>query len=60
MTESEQQAQETYSLAHNFKISYYDASFMSLAKQYNATLVTDNVKHQGKDTSIKVVTLKDY
>ncbi len=60
VTESEQQARETYNLAHNLGVSYYDASFMSLAKQYNATLVTDNIKHQGKDSSIKVVALKDY
>jgi len=33
---------------------------MSLAKQCNATLVTDNIKHQGKDSSIKVIALKDY
>ena len=60
ITESAQQAQETYSLAHDFGISYYDASFMSLAKQYKATLVTDNIKHQGKDSNIKVIALKDY
>lgn len=60
VTESEQQAKETYNLAHNLGVSYYDASFMSLAKQYNATLVTDNIKHQGKDSNIKVVALKDY
>lgn len=58
--ESEQQAKETYRLAHDLQVSYYDASFISLAKQYNATLVTDNIKHQGKDLSIKVVALKDY
>ena len=60
VTESEQQAKETYSLAHNAGVSYYDASFMSFAKQYNATLVTDNIKHQGKDSGIKVISLKDY
>ncbi len=60
VTESEQQANETYSLAHNLGVSYYDASFMSLAKQYNAILVTDNIKHQGRDLNIKVVSLKDY
>lgn len=60
VTESEQQAKETYKLAHNLGVSYYDASFMSLAKQYGATLITDNIKDQGKDSSIKVVALKDY
>ncbi|MBI2596616.1 type II toxin-antitoxin system VapC family toxin [Candidatus Daviesbacteria bacterium] len=60
IADSEQQAKDTYSLAYNLGINYYDASFMSLAKQYNATLVTNNIKHQGKDSTIKVVALKDY
>lgn len=60
VTESEELARETYSLAYNLGISYYDASFMSLARQYHAALVTDNIKHQGKDSSIKVIALKDY
>lgn len=60
VTQSYQQAQETYTLAHNLGVSYYDASFISLAKQYNATLITDNIKHQAKDSNIKVVALKDY
>ncbi len=60
ITESHQQAKETYSIAHNSGVSFYDASFMSLAKQYGATLVTDNIKHQGKDPQIKVIALKDY
>ena len=50
----------TYVLAKNLGVTYYDAAFMSLAKQYDATLVTDNVKHQGKDLNIKVLALKDY
>lgn len=58
--EIEDIANETYKIAHKAKITYYDASFLSLAKQYGATLVTDNIKHQGKDSSIKVVSLKDY
>lgn len=60
IADSEQQANDTYSLAYSHGLSYYDASFMSLAKNYNATLVTDNLKHQSKDSSIKVVALKDY
>ncbi len=51
---------ETYKIAQETNITYYDASFMSLAKQLNATLVTDNIKHQGKATDIKVISLKDY
>lgn len=53
-------SKQTYQIAQQGGITYYDASFMSLAKQNNATLVTDNVKHQGKDSDTKVVALKDY
>ncbi len=60
ITESEELARETYSLASELNITYYDASFMSLAKYYNAILLTDNVKHQGKSTQLKVKSLKDY
>lgn len=60
VAESEELAKETYDLAFNLGITYYDASFMSLAKQNNAILITDNIKHQGKSKSIKVKSLKDY
>lgn len=60
ITESEDLARETYDLAFNLGITYYDASFMSLAKQYNATLLTDNIKHHGKSTKVKVRSLQDY
>ncbi len=60
ITESEELAKETYAIALDTNITYYDASFISLAKQYNATLVTDNMKHQGKVKDINVVSLKDY
>lgn len=53
-------ASETYEIAKESNITYYDASFMALAQQENAVLVTDNIKHQGKSTEIKVVPLKDY
>lgn len=58
--ESKVLAKETFIIAQRMGITYYDASFMSLAKQYNATLVTDNIKHQGKDPKVRVITLKDY
>lgn len=60
ISESEELARETYNFAFNCRITYYDASFMSLAKQYNATLVTDNIKHQGKPTDITVKSLAEY
>ena len=60
MTESEELAKEIYNLAFNNGVTYYDAAFMSLAKQYNAILVTDNIKHQGKSSSIAVKLLSEY
>ena len=60
VSESEDMALQTYSLACNLGITYYDASFLSLAKQYNAVLVTENVKHQGKTNKVKVIPLKNY
>lgn len=58
--ESEELARETYRIAKQAGITYYDASFMALAQQENATLVTDNPKHQGKTKKIKVLALADY
>lgn len=60
VSESEELANQTYTIASDCGITYYDASFISLAKQYGATLITDNIKHQRKDPSIKVIALKDY
>ncbi|HUD44108.1 MAG TPA: type II toxin-antitoxin system VapC family toxin [Patescibacteria group bacterium] len=58
--ESKTQAIETFRIAFNLHITYYDAAFLSLAKEYNAELITENIKHQGKSTDIKVTALKDY
>ena len=58
--ESEEIAQETYKLAFSLGITYYDASFLALAKKYDATLITENIKHQGKHKNIKVRSLQDY
>ena len=58
--ESEDLARETFYLAEALKITYYDASFLSLTKQYGATLVTENIKHQGKASGIKVIPLSRY
>lgn len=58
--ESEELAKETYYLAYTLGITYYDASFLSLARQHDATLITDNIKHQGKSVDVKVLSLSDY
>jgi predicted nucleic acid-binding protein len=60
ISESEEQALETCNLAYALGATYYDAAFMSLAKNYGATLITDNIKHQGKSSDIKVIPLSDY
>jgi predicted nucleic acid-binding protein len=41
-------------------MTYYDASFVALARIENAVLVTDNPKHQAKQLAVKVISLKDY
>lgn len=51
---------QTYEMAVKSNITYYDASFIALAKQENAVLVTDNIKHQGKALAIKVIPLSKY
>lgn len=51
---------ETYKIAKETGITFYDASFIALAMENNATLVTDNPKHQGKVKEAKVMALKDY
>ena len=60
ISESENLAKETYSIASNLGITYYDASFLSLAKTFDATLVTENLKHQGRSKDIKVKPLSEY
>lgn len=57
---------ETYELSYltstfisNNQITYYDASFLALAKNLDAILVTDNIKHQ-RHSKIKVISLSDY
>jgi predicted nucleic acid-binding protein len=58
--DSEDLAKETYDIAYDLGITYYDAAFLSLAKQYGATLITQNIKHQGKTKDIAVKSLSEY
>lgn len=60
VSESEELARETFTIAFSLGITYYDASFLSLAKKYDAVLVTENIKHQGKTKDIKVKSLRDF
>lgn len=60
ISETENLSKQTFEIAYKNGITYYDATFLSLAKQYDATLVTDNVKDQGRSPEVKTVSLKDY
>jgi len=51
---------KTYEIAAKTNMTYYDASFIALAKQESAILVTDNIKHQGKTSEVKVIPLAEY
>lgn len=55
------QAQETAKIAYENKITFYDATFIALAKENNAQLITDNPKHQrARMDGVKITSLKDY
>ena len=60
VSESKELAKETYRIAEKAGITYYDASFVALAKLKNAVLVTNNPKHQGKTREVKIIALADY
>lgn len=59
--ENETRTHETYQLADQLGTTYHDASFLSLAQELDATLVTDNPRHQAKTLyTIKITPLGDY
>ena len=58
--EDEDLAKQTFGLASKHHITYYDASFISLAKRVKAILVTDNIKHQGKSSEVRIVSLQNF
>lgn len=60
IAESKELAFDTYRIAQEANITYYDACFIALAKQEDAELVTDNPKHQSRTKVIRVKSLKDY
>lgn len=51
---------DIYEIASILNTTFYDATFIGLAKIYNATLVTANPKHQKHFPGINVIPLKDY
>jgi predicted nucleic acid-binding protein len=61
MPQDQQQAQSAMQIAYENKVTFYDASFMALAKEHQADLITDNPKHQEKKINgLKVISLEDY
>lgn len=57
---SQVNADETIEIATKNNITFYDAAFVSLAKEKSATLITANPKHHRQFPGVKVVDLKTY
>lgn len=60
IAETKELASDTYRIAQESEITYYDACFIALAKRESAELVTDNPKHQGRTKAVGVKSLEDY
>ncbi|MBI2028966.1 type II toxin-antitoxin system VapC family toxin [Candidatus Gottesmanbacteria bacterium] len=58
--ETKELAKEAYRFSNDLNITYYDGTYLSLAKEINAILVTENIKHLGKTTEVKVRSLANY
>lgn len=51
---------KAFELASDYRITFYDAVFLALADLQQTTLITENIKHQGKTKNIQVIPLADY
>ncbi|OGG11954.1 hypothetical protein A2Z00_04055 [Candidatus Gottesmanbacteria bacterium RBG_13_45_10] len=61
MPQDQQQAQLAMQLAYEHNVTFYDASFMALAKEQHADLITENPKHLKKKVKdLHTISLKDY
>ena len=58
--QSVEDLKEIIEIAGIEKVTFYDASFVELAKKEGAVLVSANPKHQKSFTGVKVIDLKDY
>lgn len=54
------EAGQVVEIASHSGITFYDASFLVLAKKLKAILVTANPKHQEKFKGVKVIPLEKY
>ncbi len=60
LPETKELADKTYQFADELHITYYDAAYLSLAEELKSGLITENVKHHGKATTIKIIPLAHY
>lgn len=58
--ETKESAEQTYRLAYELGITYYDAAYISLTEELEGILVTENIKHLGKAKNISVISLAEY
>lgn len=60
VVQSKDAAEQTAEIAKRDGITYYDATFIQVAQQSGAVLITDNPKHQKSFQTVRVVALADY
>ncbi len=60
VSETKELSELTVQIAYKSKMTYYDASFVSLAQLLDGILITDNVKDQGKARTATTVPLAGY
>jgi len=60
VADDKQLASRTAEISFTTGMTYYDASFVALAEELDGELITDNFKHQGKATSIKITSLPNF
>ena len=60
VSETVEMAKVAFQLGVQSRMTYYDASFVALAKQEDAILVTANPKHQMLIEGVEVVLLESY
>jgi len=58
--ENQNLAQMTGQLAHANNLTYYDAAFVAVAREYNYPLITANPKHHKDVPGVKIINLSDY
>lgn len=57
---SEKLLKESTHIAQEYSLTFYDSTFLALAKIYSATLITENLKDQQKVKEVKVLSIADF